>query len=563
MTVLSGRLVSPGCCCFSSTAHTPRTLEMEKTQKDRSGQSWDLFVPIPERAIDIRGFLQSNSVALTTPGSPYSTSPFRQRNDFINDGTLALNAYSSVNDPHLAGFRALRKMRGKVRVGMIPKYPPLSLSKPYLIPKKGLRKGMYLRLPSCDRRADKKKMRRKMFRSNQVLLPPVGDKALAQTMLTGLLLKVSDPETPGEDHPVSDDTPEPGPELEFAELAEPAEPERRETSQNDITNKMASLPIPIFAIVLSYMDTSTMLGTVIFGSISTCNKDPASRSSCLKKVKEITSSLFMSKTFEAHWQNTVRTHRIDRRRALDEGDMDVDVEGSNYALELGEIDQDIPVWKKEMDEEDELRIEKSDFELCERHLEMIKAIFDFTVEENVDVLPKIDYAAFAGGIYGPSPDEDEGSGNGDGEVRHSEILSPRAAEERRLLNVALTESLITSTVSSCISVGLERVLRGGTALLPSPSSSFQLPPLACFELFGAKFALNFVASAISSLPIYKRSKIINLNLDGCKSLEEAEFVALIESLPNLKNLRLNGLACVGDDACRAIGSARRLRYLGK
>jgi hypothetical protein len=564
---------------------------MEKSQRDLYCQSSDLFVPIPERAIDIRGFLHSNSVALSTPGSPYNTAPMRARNEFINDGAFTLDAYSSIKDPHLERFRALRKMSGEVRKGFKPKNPPLSLSMPYLISKKG-RNAVKHRLPSQDRRRDKKRARRKMFLSAQlehrgktigrrVLLPPLLTDQIVDARIIGSTDGSLGTEPEPEPEPEPGPGPGPGPELE-PELEPEPDPEpdpEPESRQNNIPNElMASLPIPIFAHVLSYMDTSTMFGTVIFDSIFTHNTDPASHSSCLKTIKEIIRSLFMSKIFEAHWKNTIRVHRADRRRALDEGDMEVDVEGSNYAFELGEIDQDIPVWKQELDVEDELRIEKSDSELCKRHEEMMRFIFEFVIEGNVDALPKVEYAASTGSaIYGTAYDRNEvGEDNmGNKETRHAEtpkILSPRATEELRLLNAALTESLATSTASSCIRIGLERVLGKALSLYDEcfvdgnqapPSSPIQLPPLACFELFGAKSALNSVASAISSLPLHKRSRIVNLNLDGCKSLKEAHFVSLIESLPNLKNLRLNGLICVGNDACRTIGSVRRLRYLGE
>ena len=248
--------------------------------------------------------------------------------------------------------------------------------------------------------------------------------------------------------------------------------------------------------------------------------------------------------------------------------MDVDVEGSCFPYELGEIDQDIPVWKGEFDEEDNLRIKDSDAGLKVRHITMMNAVLSFVLENDLDKLRRTDYAIYARGEI--KSERDEHPEDEPKNIVDPVLLSPFEEEENRTLALALTESFLESFVSSVVRDGIERVLRASTGKeinAPAMATSsavapFQIPPLSCFEAVGCQEAINWVAKTISLLSFNKRAAIHSLNLDGCVNLDEKTLVVLLASLPNLLNLRLNGLvSCVGEQACVVIGTLKRLRYL--
>ena len=202
---------------------------------------------------------------------------------------------------------------------------------------------------------------------------------------------------------------------------------------------------------------------------------------------------------------------------------------------MGEIDQDIPVWKSTLDAQDEVRIEKSDKELVERHIDMVERFADlvFGVASN-----EVDYWKY-------DPDGENEIKKED-EVKTKAVVSSKVEdEERRLLELAISESLGEQTKEPVGHTG----------------RSFQLPPFACFQIIGAASALGAVIDAMTRMPEGKRKRVKSLNLEGCISLKEEEFMKLIKAFDNLMNLRCAGLTCLGADGCIAIGTRRRLRYL--
>jgi len=246
---------------------------MEKPFVDQS-RSWTLFEAFPDRAIDVRGFLRSNQVALSTPGCPFHLSPGQRKQKFVNEGEgFTRKEYNPDRDPHLNGFRALRKLK---RIEGEKKYPPIELVSPYLI-KKGWRRGKY-RLPSVDRRSDKKlikeKMRlgtsRKCLREKKVL-PPVEP---LQT-LKG---------------PASDVVPCSAfvlPNFSTKNGLVETNLTTAEREPREITNEMLlGLPVPLFAHILQFMHTPTIVGSLYY-SISSFVQSPLSQPYLLGKVKEV------------------------------------------------------------------------------------------------------------------------------------------------------------------------------------------------------------------------------------------------------------------------------------
>ncbi|GMH92651.1 hypothetical protein TL16_g12410 [Triparma laevis f. inornata] len=156
-----------------------------------------------------------------------------------------------------------------------------------------------------------------------------------------------------------------------------------------------------------------------------------------KRMKEIRSSLRLSEAFERHWDFEVKRHRIVRGEKLNRGDMDVDVEGSAYPNEMGQIDQDVPIWKKCFDEEDFERIEKSDEIIRERHVEWLRMFGDLCYgREGRDDL---DFVKFCDGYEGEGDDVNE-----EEEVEKEEEienLNEVDEEEARLIKLAINESL--------------------------------------------------------------------------------------------------------------------------
>ncbi|GMI52026.1 hypothetical protein TeGR_g7319 [Tetraparma gracilis] len=204
-----------------------------------------------------------------------------------------------------------------------------------------------------------------------------------------------------------DETPEAKPEDDYEPNAEaetaiveapvvppPSKPEE-ESPTTSASAKAAppdslflSLPLSILAHVLSYLP-SPIVTHVIFSSFHSLH----TRGGDWGAAHEVCESMHQSRAFERHWTATIKQHRQTRSKAIREGDLHVNVEGSCFATELGDIDQDVPVWKSEYDEEDIVRIEQNDGLLLAEHIRMLRLLVGLCEERGAEVMPEVVEAA--------------------------------------------------------------------------------------------------------------------------------------------------------------------------
>ncbi|GMH98326.1 hypothetical protein TrVE_jg12912 [Triparma verrucosa] len=494
----------------------------------------DLFTPYPTSSLSIPSFLRSQRLLNLSPSSPSNPFSFnrKSRSEFKTFPHLKLPHYDQGNDVHLKPLK-YRKV-GKVKTEEGTWFNVEA----YLVEGKGGRR----RLPKTERFRDyvDKRIGRRRGRKIKELR-----KGVKQIHVQNQTQEKQEDKVEGEVEVDGDE------EVEIIKLPGPSPtappvvvPERSLSITRELLH---SLPTPIFAHVLSYMPTWTMFDTILTSCVTSKTEEQG------KRMNEIRASLRQSKAFEKHWDVCVRRHRIVRSEALNRGDMDVDVEGSAYPSEMGEVDQDVPVWKRCFDAEDFCRIEKSDEVIRARHVEWLRIFSDMCYGRGGRGAENMDFVSFSEGYEEEGVGEEvkeevkeEGGQENLAEVELTEVDT----EEARLMNLAITETPTSATAAK------EKGKGKGTK-----QRSLQFPPFACFEIIGAGLALGAAVKAVVNMPAEKRSRVRSLNLDGCLTLTEGSFVELLSVLPNLMSLRCSGLTCIGEEGCAAIGRCKRLRYL--
>ncbi len=523
----------------------------------------DPWTPYPVGAMDIRRFIESTHAS---PLRPLLKKELRPRPEFVLDSSdrTRLPFYDMTRDKHLAPYRA-KLSKGR---GLLKKIDGFDVALPYLVAKKGLspyrlpittRFKQHIAVQTGKRRRGKRRLHRRIAGPEGTLITESVyslDSLESANVPPPLSPSEGRPEFPIEtsgvesqhdnskvdegaglfDKPNAEHTAKKG-EVRCESDSRDATPpginscstgpsaddltengigEPRIRKEFEVTSLINILPLPITAHILAYMPGPTVM-TTLFTSIGS------------QHLPEVISSLWQSGALEAHWTATIAEHRRVRREALAAGDLKVSVECSSYPPELGDVDADIPVWKNAFEEEDHIRIENEDAILRVRHIRMFRHLLAILMGDEVD---HDDYENLLSmNIEGETTEEVEGD----------EEKGEFAKEEKRLLDLALKESLVSEPTA--------------------PPTGVVLPPLSCLSMFGASSSLNDAALAIVSAPASVRLNIRCINLDGCADMTSETITKLAAALPNLRSIRANGLEGLKPDSASTIGSLKNLKYL--
>ena len=495
-----------------------------------------MWNPYPDRAIDIRPFLELNEIELKSASSPFNSLPSWHRDEFRLEPP-----------PRRQRNNQRRPLPATRENGMTLKGRnlPLAISGPYLITKKDGK----LRLPRLKRSntvLTRRRRQRKILRNDEDMpkLDASNNQAEANAegdSLASPLAAAVDAAPSAESCGESRASPCPSIPVTSEQEKSLSNTDESPATEKDVVELPSNMPIALISNILSFMKMRTILNCVFeaIGSVGAVQR-AAQKSGMLATTQEILASLFLSETFESQWLLFISRHRKKRREALDAGDMDVDVEGSAFPPEMGRIDQDLPVWKSEFDDSDRERIEASDRDVMNRHLSMVKHFIDFLMADDVAKLERVDYSVFLSG-NGEGMEANEKGENSSESKSSAPPPKTQAQEEERLLELAISESLSD---------------------IKENDTWVQLPPIACFEVFGGSAGINSVICALAaSCQLAKTAQIRILNLDGCVSLSEAGMVKCLNAVPNLVSLRANGARCFGEECAEAIRPLKKLRYL--
>ena len=336
--------------------------------------SMNSFVPYPSDLHSLRALFKNNntSLFLACPSAKLKYSS-KVRPDKLPPG------YEKVLSPSAKKPRACFRVKDTRRVVCLSDEP----GNPYLVRKKGGGGGLptLKRRDLLKKRKDIKNQRRKGLHATQ-------SESIVTEMDSASVLHGESfvDEERVERTPFSDDKIADAVDITTATEAETTEtpaltPQSVAIAAALLQSKLRCLPTDLFAVILSYMPSPVVFEFVFetFTQVhSTLNTDmKAATEKAINsgsRLRNIVSSLFISGSFRQHWRESVISHRLRRAAALDGGDLHVEVEKSSFPTSMGEVDRDLPVWKKEWDENDLLMIDREDRKLCKEHLRMLQSV---------------------------------------------------------------------------------------------------------------------------------------------------------------------------------------------